>query len=255
MASDRQIRDFGATLRDARERRKLSLRAIADATRISVRALEALERNDVAHLPGGIFSRAFVRAYAVEVGLDPEQTVADFITRFPDDIVTQGHPRTRDLVAQLDRDGRRSGWVTVGRVAIVAVPIVMLLAYVGGVGRRTSLPVAAISVQPAAARADPAPPVLPRPSEAGAAAAAANVSMTVRALRATTINVTLDASAPALVDLNEGTSRTFEARRSIAVVPVDSSALEWTTRGFPLRGMNGPITVTPDTLLSIPSAR
>jgi cytoskeletal protein RodZ len=92
---DRQVNEFGAMLRDARERRGLSLRLIADTTKISIRALEALERDDITRLPGGIFSRAFVRAYAVEVGLDPEQTIAEFITRFPLESVTQGHPRTR----------------------------------------------------------------------------------------------------------------------------------------------------------------
>jgi cytoskeletal protein RodZ len=92
---DRQVIDFGAMLRDARERQGLSLRGIADATKISVRALESLERNDISQLPGGIFSRAFVRAYALEVGLDPEQTIAEFITHFPHESVTQGHPRTR----------------------------------------------------------------------------------------------------------------------------------------------------------------
>jgi cytoskeletal protein RodZ len=92
---DRQVIDVGALLREARERQGLSLRLIADTTKISVRALEALERNDIAELPGGIFSRAFVRAYALEVGLDPEQTIAEFITRFPHESVTQGHPRTR----------------------------------------------------------------------------------------------------------------------------------------------------------------
>ena len=40
-------------------------------------ALEALERNDISRLPGGIFSRAFVRSYAIEVGLDPEATIQD----------------------------------------------------------------------------------------------------------------------------------------------------------------------------------
>ena len=63
--------DFGGKLRLARERRGISLRQIAASTKISVGALEALERNDVSKLPGGIFSRAFVRSYAVEVGLDP----------------------------------------------------------------------------------------------------------------------------------------------------------------------------------------
>src|SRR4051794_39535358 len=68
MAAQRGPRDFGGTLRAARERRGLSLRQIATATKISMLTLEALERNDLARLPGGIFSRAFVRAYALEVG-------------------------------------------------------------------------------------------------------------------------------------------------------------------------------------------
>lgn len=71
--------DFGGTLRSARERKGISLRHIANATKISMSALEALERNDFDRLPGGIFSRSFVRAYADEVGLDPDQTVADFL--------------------------------------------------------------------------------------------------------------------------------------------------------------------------------
>lgn len=73
---------FGARLKDAREQRGVSLRQIAGATRISMTALEALERDDYSRLPGGIFSRAFIRAYAVEVGLDPEATVAEFLTEF-----------------------------------------------------------------------------------------------------------------------------------------------------------------------------
>jgi cytoskeletal protein RodZ len=76
------MNDFGGRLRQARERRGVSLRQIAASTKISVAALEALERNDVSRLPGGIFSRAFVRSYAIEVGLDPEETVREFLERF-----------------------------------------------------------------------------------------------------------------------------------------------------------------------------
>src|SRR4249920_1801732 len=71
--------DFGGKLRKARERRGISLRQIAAA------ALEALEKNDISKLPGGIFSRAFVRSYAVEVGLDPDETVKEFLDRFNQD--------------------------------------------------------------------------------------------------------------------------------------------------------------------------
>lgn len=77
--------DFGGNLRLARERRGISVRQIAASTKISVAALEALERNDVSKLPGGIFSRAFVRSYALEVGLDPDATVHEFLERFQPD--------------------------------------------------------------------------------------------------------------------------------------------------------------------------
>src|SRR5947208_11577451 len=77
--------DFGGKLRQARERRGISLRQIAASTKISAAALDALERNDISKLPGGIFSRAFVRSYAVEVGLDPDETVREFLERFNQD--------------------------------------------------------------------------------------------------------------------------------------------------------------------------
>src|SRR6058998_68728 len=76
--------DFGGKLRQARERRGVSLRQIAASTKISIAALDALERNDLSKLPGGIFSRAFVRSYAIEVGLDPEGTVRQFNETFQD---------------------------------------------------------------------------------------------------------------------------------------------------------------------------
>ena len=66
-----------------REQRGITLREIADTTKLSVRTLEALERNDISRLPGGIFSRGLVRAYAEQIGADPEATVEEFIARFP----------------------------------------------------------------------------------------------------------------------------------------------------------------------------
>jgi cytoskeleton protein RodZ len=91
MESDRSI-DFGARMKRLREERGIALRDIADTTKISVAALEALERNDMSRLPGGIFSRGFIRAYAEEIGADPEVTVREFITRFPDDSAGEGSP-------------------------------------------------------------------------------------------------------------------------------------------------------------------
>ncbi len=82
MAEDRQA-DFGTFLRQAREQRGMTLQELAVTTKISARVLDALERNDPSRLPGGIFARAFVRAYAREVGLDPDAAVARFVSAFP----------------------------------------------------------------------------------------------------------------------------------------------------------------------------
>jgi cytoskeletal protein RodZ len=72
---------FGENLRRERELRGVSLREIADATKISVRFLEALEHDRPEVLPGGIFRRSFVREYARHLGLDADRLVADFVFR------------------------------------------------------------------------------------------------------------------------------------------------------------------------------
>lgn len=86
--------DFGQALRTTRESVGRSLREMADATKLGVPTLEALERNQIDRLPRGIFRRAVVRAYAREVGLDPENALRVFLARHPDDLpppgVTQG---------------------------------------------------------------------------------------------------------------------------------------------------------------------
>jgi cytoskeletal protein RodZ len=97
--------DFGARIRQAREQRGISLRQMAETTKISVSVLEALERNDISRLPGGIFSRGFVRSYAVEIGIDPEQTVRDFMAQLPHDPVTAGSPHV--IVNELGPGTRR----------------------------------------------------------------------------------------------------------------------------------------------------
>ena len=66
---------IGERLRLAREERGIPLREISDQTRISVHFLEAIETNDYKRLPGGIFNRSFVKAYARYVGYDEKEAV------------------------------------------------------------------------------------------------------------------------------------------------------------------------------------
>jgi transcriptional regulator with XRE-family HTH domain len=129
MPPERRSDDFGSVLKEARERRGIGLRQIADDTKISVRALEALERNDISQLPGGIFSRAFVRAYASQIGLDPEETVESFLRHFPHDSVTVGHPPTMriDFEAALNAGPVRVLWPWAAAGAAIVVAAILFL--------------------------------------------------------------------------------------------------------------------------------
>ena len=69
---------LGAYLRAERERRGLALRTISENTKVSLPLLEGLEADDISRWPGGIFRRAFVRAYAESVGLDPDDVFKRF---------------------------------------------------------------------------------------------------------------------------------------------------------------------------------
>ena len=85
-AAVQRLLDPAARLREARELKGLSIRQVAEATKLSVRAVELLERNSVSGLPDGIYRRSIVRAVAREVGLDPEQILTEFTALHPDDL-------------------------------------------------------------------------------------------------------------------------------------------------------------------------
>jgi len=71
---------FGEKLRRQRELRGLSLEAISTTTKIGTRMLRAIEDEHFDQLPGGVFNKGFVRAYARQVGLDEDEAVTDYLT-------------------------------------------------------------------------------------------------------------------------------------------------------------------------------
>lgn len=70
---------FGERLRKERELKGISLEDISLETKIGTRLLRALEEEHFEQLPGGIFNKGFVRAYARHLGLDEEQTIQDYL--------------------------------------------------------------------------------------------------------------------------------------------------------------------------------
>src|SRR5919109_1676254 len=74
-----QVESFGAKLKREREQRGVSLDAISLSTKISMRMLRALEEDRFDQLPGGIFNKGFIRAYARYLGMNEEEALAEYL--------------------------------------------------------------------------------------------------------------------------------------------------------------------------------
>ena len=72
------VKGFGSRLRTEREAREITLEEISRVTKISIHLLHAMENDDWDALPGGIFTRNFIRLYADHIGLDAERWVDEF---------------------------------------------------------------------------------------------------------------------------------------------------------------------------------
>ena len=70
---------FGVRLKQEREQRGITLEEISSSTKIGTRMLVALEQDHFDQLPGGIFNKGFVRAYARVLGIDEEQAITDYL--------------------------------------------------------------------------------------------------------------------------------------------------------------------------------
>jgi cytoskeleton protein RodZ len=90
---------FGEKLKLEREKRKITLEQISSSTKIGTRMLQALEEDKFNQLPGGIFNKGFVRAYARCLGLDEDQTVADYLEASGD-----APPVSTEIVAPQDEE-------------------------------------------------------------------------------------------------------------------------------------------------------
>lgn len=102
---------LGSQLRRQRQRRQLTLEAIAERTKIGITHLRSLEKDDVSQFPPGIFRRSFVRSYAEAIGLDPDEVVADFLAQFPEPeghlgVAPTGHHGRSDAASKASRPSR-----------------------------------------------------------------------------------------------------------------------------------------------------
>lgn len=69
---------FGEKLKQERERRNTSIEEIAEKTKIALRFLQALEKDEFDELPGRAFGKFYIRAYAEILDFDPEPLIVQY---------------------------------------------------------------------------------------------------------------------------------------------------------------------------------
>lgn len=120
---------IGATLREARTRRKLDPSEVEAAIKIRARFLQAMENEEWDALPGGAYTRGFIRTYASYLGLDGERLADDYRRS----TAPPGGERPPRRIEPVPTGVRRTGPRVPGRVLIAAVCLV-LVALVVGIG-------------------------------------------------------------------------------------------------------------------------
>ncbi|MFN7939995.1 MAG: DUF4115 domain-containing protein [Thermoanaerobaculia bacterium] len=205
---------FGLWLRRQREARSISLREIADSTKISVRYLEALEQDRFDVLPAQVFVRGFLREYARFVGLDPDEAFNHFLASYavPRPAAGAESPTPR-------RRASPSAWgygLLLGLAVVIFLAIAAILSFYAR--RRNE-------------SAAPAPTSLVPPAQAAAVAAAASpgtgdATPARGAPAGDSLRVVLDFSQDCWVEfLVDGSRRTSELRaggESLAIEARDS---------------------------------
>lgn len=246
--------NFGANFRKAREAKGLPLEKIAAETRISTRFLAAIENEAFQSLPGGIFNRGFIRAYADYLGLDSNQAVADY------DRISSTVQEPADVLRDTERrPARNSDWnlYLVAAAILVALMVAYYFVTRSPAASTGSVPQTAAVAQPTQLQTDAAVPPPPTPSEASqstppsspAVAAPAvtpsapaqstaqstpttlqtpasppnlpstsALAVNVKVTDSTWMKVTTDGTVALSEVLEPGTNRRFSAERSIDVI-------------------------------------
>ena len=161
--TEADVISFGTWLRRQRELREISLREIADVTKISIRYLEALEQDRFDVLPAPVFAHGFLKEYARYVGLDADEVVNSYLTAQKE---SEPEEASEPPVVR-PRDRKRPTGALLALAAVVILLLVAVLAYYAesfrSQDRSEPPPIAAPVMQPAP---EPASPVVSEPESA-----------------------------------------------------------------------------------------
>jgi cytoskeleton protein RodZ len=210
---------IGAQLRASREARGLTLDAVARATRVQPRILAAIERDDVAAVPPRPFGRGFVKAYAAEMGLDPEQVTQDYFARFAPPPAAEASAAPAAVVSQ----ARPHTWMYA--VGVVGLAVGVALAFLARSPEPEPPPASALpAVGTSGTAAAPAPESTPT-------GVAPPMSIVLIAQRPAWVTATTDGHREVYRILTPGPPTYLTASREITIRVGDAGAITWRVNG------------------------
>ena len=243
-----ELASFGEDLRREREIRGISLKEIADATKISKRFLEALERNDHKTLPAPVFTRGFVREYSRYVGLNVEEMVNRYNFAAANDDRIEKPPQVEKYAKQLPRDispkpspkrGIPPAYAKVDRNAIAVVLIAVALSAVAWWAIQNKRRADATEIAAAVPVAAPKPATIPPPA-AEAAKDDSILRMTVDVVDNSWVILEADGETAFNNEMLQGERKEFEAKEQFRFRTIGNAAgLNLTLNGVPLPSLGG----------------
>jgi len=219
--------NFGERLKRERELRDVSMDELTKATRISTRFVQALENEDWAKLPGGIFGHGFVRTIARYLGLNEEALLGEY------DLARAEHAAAAPPKPE-ERIPAPPKWFPVAAVLVVLL-LVAGLFYAGRYGWRRYA--AYRAAKKSAAVSLPAQPQSGSGSAGSAEQSAPNgpLDLSVSTSAATHVRVLADNKLVLEAELPAGENRHYSANDHFEVTAGDSSAVLLELNGGPCR--------------------
>jgi len=226
---------LGAELRKQREIRGISLKEIADATKISRRYLEALEKDDHEILPAPVFTRGFVREFARHIGLDAEEMADRYnalVTPEADGTDEDGLSHSQPLpLVRVDRN------LVVFALMLLAFCIVVWWVWSNmGVSSDESVPVAATAtIEPAAPPPSVESPADLEPVPDSAETESSTLELGISVNEDTWVILQIDGEAATNEVLRAGDTRTFSANDEFVFEVIgNAGGLDLTLNGRPV---------------------
>lgn len=217
---------FGTWLRRQREAREISLRQIAERTKISMRYLQAMEDDRFEVLPAPVFAKGFLREYARYVGLSPDDVVNHYLSVQQPQASEEGDDPRRAIPAR----GSWPHWLTLVLAVVLLLGLAALLAFLSDRWRQHRASGGEARPAIVAPLATPVPPAPPVP----AGPPSAPLEVTVDFNQECWVEAVIDGGSRRAEMREQGESMQIEARQSIVFTKLgNAAAVDIQVNGYP----------------------